>query len=82
MMDNILREVSHALGKRSLEIPAPLDAAVVSRQLFFAPEEGEEELYDAQELAAGGGAAFGGGDYATELLLELDDWVQFRVSRA
>lgn len=55
---------------------------VARRQLFFAhEEEEEEELYDAQELAirGAGGAVGGRGGGPTELLLELDDWVQFRV---
>lgn len=38
-------------------------------------------MYDAQELAirVAGGAVGGRGGGPTELLLELDDWVQFRV---
>lgn len=62
--------------------PPPPRAAVIDRQLFFAQEEEEEDdLYDAQELAirGSGGAVGGRGGGPTELLLELDDWVQFRV---
>lgn len=39
-------------------------------------EGGEEDVYDDQELALRESAGVGG---PTELLLELDDWVQFRV---
>lgn len=63
--------------------PPPVLHNVARRQLFFAheEEEEEEELYDAQELAirGAGGAVGGRGGGPTELLLELDDWVQFRV---
>lgn len=79
----LLRATKRAGASLIYVRPSPPRAIVVVGQLCFAQEEEEDELYDDQELAiqrGGAGAAVGGrGGGPTELLLELDDWVQFRV---